>query len=81
MKRTEMGHLARALNIQLAEGKAPEWVELLPPGVNVEGRDGRAWVNDQPQAVAEASLAEGAIPVDQEHATEISGGNPAPAAG
>lgn len=66
-----------------AEGKAPEWVELVPAGA-VVGRDGRSWVNDQAGAVIEAYAANGALlPIDWEHATEHRApkGEPAPAAG
>lgn len=64
-----------------AEGQAPEWVELLPAGEKVQGVDGRAWLNDQPQAVADAFNRP--IPLDWEHATELKApkGEPAPAAG
>ena len=69
-------------------GGAPEWVELLPAGPEVMGRDGRRWRLDDPEAVAAASL-DGSdskkreIPIDWEHATEIKApqGEPAPAAG
>ena len=73
-------------------GGAPEWVELLPAGPEVMGRDGRRWVFDDPERVAAASLDESdpnlssakkEIPIDWEHATEIKApqGEPAPAAG
>ncbi len=73
-------------------GGAPEWVELLPAGPEVMGRDGRRWVFDDPERVAAASLdgsdpdlssAKKEIPIDWEHATEIKApqGEPAPAAG
>ncbi len=69
-------------------GGAPEWVELLPAGPEIEGRDGRRWVFDDPERVAAESL-DGSdpkkkeIPIDWEHATEIKApqGEPAPAAG
>ena len=69
-------------------GGAPEWVELLPAGPEVAGRDGRRWLFDDPETVAAASL-DGSdskkkeIPIDWEHATEIKApqGEPAPAAG
>ncbi|MCY4584901.1 MAG: hypothetical protein OXB98_02570 [Bryobacterales bacterium] len=69
-------------------GGAPEWVELLPAGPVVEGRDGRKWRLDDPERVAAESL-DGSdpkkkeIPIDWEHATEIKApqGEPAPAAG
>lgn len=62
----------------------PLWVELLPPGPDITGRDGRRWVNDTPEAIVGAFEAHGAdLPIDVEHASEIKGraGEPAPAMG
>jgi phage I-like protein len=67
-----------------ADGAAPEWIELLPPGRDVQGVDGRAWKNDQPQAlVAEFNRVGRPLPLDQDHASDLaaSEGRPAPAAG
>ena len=65
------------------DGKVPGWVQLLPPGVKVQGVDGRSWVNDQPQAVAANSRVHQDPPVDFEHATHLRApqGEKAPAAG
>lgn len=66
------------------EGQVPEWIEILPAGAYVQGRDGRAWVNDEPQALVEAFGSNGAdLPVDWEHSTErlAPQGQEAPAAG
>ena len=71
-------------SIELTGGAAPEWVELLPAGPEVEGRDGRKWRFEDAAAVAAASYdASKDIPIDYEHATEIKApeGEPAPAAG
>ena len=74
-----------ALCVELSgDGVPPEWVELIPAGPEVVGRDGRAWKNDQPKAVIEAFNRGGIpIPIDWEHATEVKApkGEPAPAAG
>lgn len=74
-----------ALNYALpADGAAPEWIELLPAGRIVQGRDGRSWVNDQPDGILAYFAADGKdIPVDWEHSSEIKApeGEPAPAAG
>ena len=79
-----MTDTAIARTIELAEGAAPEWVELLPAGPEVVGRDGRKWRLDDAAAVAAASL-DGAreIPIDWEHASDLkaSKGEEAPAAG
>lgn len=61
----------------------PDWVELIPAGM-VQGRDGRAWNNSNPQAVIAHFLASGRdLPVDVEHSSEKKAplGEPAPAAG
>jgi Mu-like prophage I protein len=57
-----------ALNDQ---GGAPEWVELIPPGYDVRGKDGRAWINPAPQLVVDAFDPRLPLPVDWEHATEV----------
>ena len=50
---------------------APEWFEVIPSGVEVIGRDGRAWTNESPDLfVATSQLLLGSIPVDYEHGTE-----------
>lgn len=60
--------LAVALNVE--GGQAPEWVELIPAGVRVQGRDGRHWLNDQPADVIAATADRLPLPLDWEHATE-----------
>lgn len=67
-----------------AAGGAPEWVELLPAGPRIQGRDGRAWINDLPSAVVALNRSERLpLPIDEEHATDLAAprGEPAPAAG
>ena len=74
-----------AFCVELPPGDAaPEWIQLLPPGPRVAGRDGRAWRLEDPAAVAAASRASGHdLPLDWEHATELRAprGEAAPAAG
>mgnify|MGYP003606848355 FL=1 len=61
-----------ALNFEIPAGDAPEWIELIPAGATITGRDGRRWVNDRPDGVIERFRADGRdIPVDFEHATEL----------
>lgn len=61
--------LAVAINVEGAT--PPEWVELIPAGVDVIGRDGRAWINPDPAAVVAATdLAGRPLLMDWEHATE-----------
>ena len=65
------------------EGKLPQRILLLPAG-QIEGRDGRKWLNSEPEAVLEHFTGLGRdLPIDVEHATEIRApkGEPAPAAG
>lgn len=75
-----------ALNFELPTAAAdllPEWLLLVPAGP-FTGRDGRSWVNDQPdQAVAYNQSMKRDVVWDFEHATELQapGGKPAPAAG
>lgn len=77
----------RAVSVEVsanAEGIAPEWVELLPPGVEIVGRDGRRFENSGPAAIVAAFVANAAaLPVDLEHATELRApkGEAAPAVG
>lgn len=82
---TEESTSRMALNFELpSDGSVPEWIELLPAGPIITGRDGRTWINDRPEAVVAAFLADGKdIPIDWEHATEIKApnGEQAPAAG
>ncbi|WP_374980229.1 phage protease [Pseudomonas solani] len=73
-----------ALCSELGAG-VPEWVEVLPPGPDVVGRDGRRWSYDA-AGVLRRTLAhsQGAqLPFDYFHATELQApkGNDAPAAG
>lgn len=76
--------LATALCFELGTD-VPEWVEVLPPGPNVVGRDGRQWTYDANQVIT-ATLAhtQGAdLPFDYLHATELKApkGEEAPASG
>lgn len=76
--RLERASLCRELD---ASGAVPGWIQLLPYGPAVEGRDGRAWTLSDPASVASAFS--GDIPLDWEHSTELQApkGEPAPAAG
>ncbi len=74
------GDVAVAMN---ADGKVPDWIELLPAGPVITGRSGKSWPLTNPQALIETFKARGmALPLDFEHASEIkaSKGEPAPAA-
>lgn len=76
-----------ALNFEVITvdgGNAPEWIELLPAGQIVTGRDGRTWINDRPDIVLGSFAAEGKdLPIDWEHSSELRApdGETAPAAG
>lgn len=70
--------VALALN---SEGGAPEWVELLPAGPVLRGRDGRTWrVNDVGRLIADFAPP---FVIDYEHAQDklAVNGQEAPAAG
>lgn len=63
----------------------PEWVEVLPPGPTVAGRDGRTWTYDPAEVMAntQAHSAGADLPFDWLHATELKApqGDDAPASG
>lgn len=71
------------IEINAASGKAPDWIELVPSG-EFSGRDGRAWLNDQPERIVKR-FNQNAQPLilDWEHASEHKApqGDPTPAAG
>jgi len=80
-------HLCVAVNFALPDdGTLPEWVQLIPPGENVDGIDGRSWVNDKPQGIVDyfaALQSRGRdLVFDFEHSTELKApkGENAPAA-
>jgi len=85
MNRKKTPQLKIALNVRLPEdGSLPEWVELIPAGELVLGRDKRHWINPTPDEVVAAFESNGAdLPIDWEHATEKKApkGEKAPAAG
>ncbi|SEC23837.1 Mu-like prophage I protein [Pseudomonas saponiphila] len=71
-------------SVELSEGKAPDWVQLIPAGPTVTGRDGRSWLfDDMAAGLVQSSFASRAIdlPIDWEHATQkrASVGKEAPA--
>lgn len=84
--------LGKRLALNLASGvlpeaggvaSVPEWIEVLPAGPEIAGRDGRYWIADDPSRIVSDSLAGGPLHVDYEHASEVRApqGEPAPAAG
>jgi phage I-like protein len=80
-----MKHLLFALNVKLS-ADVPEWVELIPAGPIVKGRDGREWKFTSYEVfhVMNRFKFDGIdVVIDREHATEIKGaeGEEAPAAG
>ena len=76
-----------ALNFEIAAvdgGNLPEWIELLPAGQVITGRDGRTWINDRPEMILAAFAADGKdLPIDWEHSTQLKApnGDRSPAAG
>ncbi|EFO33229.1 I protein [Roseibium sp. TrichSKD4] len=78
-KSSNQGHLAIALN---ASNGAPNQIQLLPKG-EVNGLDGRRWINSQPEKVVAEFEARNSQPlvIDYEHANHLRKGEPMPAAG
>ncbi len=72
------------LALNMAQGdEAPAWIDVLPVG-KIQGVDGRGWLNDQPQAVIDATQELGYdLPIDWSHATDLKApkGGSSPAAG
>lgn len=85
----DVDHMVAALNFSLPDdGSVPDWVELIPAGNTVQGKDGRSWKKGDPNAIVEASVnnasaTHGEIPFDWEHSTELRApnGEKAPASG
>ncbi len=73
--------LGLALNSEA--GTAPDWVELVPAGPRIMGRDGRWWMMPDPAAVAARFDPTKEPQIDIEHSSEIKApmGEPAPAVG
>ncbi len=70
--------------INATDATSLQWVQLLPDGKAIIGRDGRAWQNPEPTQILAAFAANGAdLPIDIEHASELKAkqGEPAPAVG
>ena len=75
---------AICMDLTYQAGSVPDWIQLLPAGEVIEGRDGRTWRNSAPDKVAHASnTSDQAIPIDVEHSTELKAphGDEAPAHG
>lgn len=74
--------LAPILAVMAEQKGAPLWVELIPAGDIITGRDGRTWTNPNPDQIVDEFELNGAdLPIDVEHSTELKGpnGDPAPA--
>ncbi|MBT2131218.1 phage protease [Aliiroseovarius lamellibrachiae] len=83
MTLTNLAHIT-ALALNAEADQVPEWIQLLPAGPEVSGRDGREWLVPNPEAVVSAFRENGGdLPVDFEHATQVKGdkGEAAPAVG
>jgi len=77
---------ATLCSVELSDGTPPKWVEIIPAGPRVTGRDGRSWIFGpaEGQSVLSDFTSNGApLPVDWEHATEYRApkGEEAPASG
>jgi phage I-like protein len=69
--------------LNFVSGTAPDWVQLIPAGPAVVGRDGRSWRMSDPSRVAAAFDARKAPQIDIEHSSQLRApqGAPAPAVG
>lgn len=77
-------HALSLMGIALnAEAAAPDWVQLVPAGPRIMGRDGRWWMMSDAQAVADRYDPSKEPQIDIEHASEIKApmGEPALAVG
>lgn len=83
MSRTATAELT-GIALNAAGAGAPEWVQLIPAGPEVAGRDGRVWRMVDPEGFVQAANRAGQeLPIDIEHASQVKGarGEPAPAVG
>ena len=71
------------LALNFKTGAAPDWVQLVPAGPHIAGRDGRKWTMPDPQAVVDRFDAAKEPQVDLEHSSQLlaPNGMPAPAVG
>ena len=70
--------------VNLFDGGPPEWIQLIPAGLQIKALDGRVFNNPRPEQVIKAFEKDPRdVPIDWEHATEIKApeGDEAPAAG
>jgi phage I-like protein len=77
-----MSHPHLYLDLHAAEG-TPEWIHLLPAG-SYRGVDGRGpYRTGDPEAIIAASMRQGKLALDENHATDLASprGEPAPARG
>lgn len=74
--------LVLALNTEA--DTVPDWIELLPPGPVIKGRDGRTWrLNDPEKVVSHFRASNTPLLLDYEHGSEVKApkGEAAPASG
>lgn len=74
----------REIAVTGASNDPPEWIELVPPGPEVNAIDGRKFRNSRPEQIVKAFASYGLdVPVDEEHSTEklAPEGREAPATG
>ncbi len=82
-KHLEIAFNAQLINDLVNNGIVTEWWPLIPAG-KFKGRDGRWWINDNPQAIIDFQHTQKKdIQLDVEHSSEIKApkGEPAPARG
>lgn len=83
---TILQRAAHSTELSLSDGKAPEWIHVLPTGT-FTGRDGRGpYTLDDPERVIAATMSfygNADLPMDYDHQIELAtqNGQPAPASG
>ncbi len=81
---TRTQSLLQGIALNLEGGNAPDWIQLIPAGPVIVGRDGRRWTLPDPNAVVTAFNAAAQKPhIDIEHSSQLKApkGEPAPAVG
>lgn len=74
----------QGLALNFAGDAPPEWIQVMPPGPQLIGNDGRTWRMGDPQKLVEAFAARGlSRPLDINHSTHLCAprGKESPAAG
>lgn len=67
---TERGEWSEDICRELPAGEVPEWIQIVPEGKLIQGRDGRTFTNNTPdEIIAAFKENRGPIPLDFEHSS------------